>query len=279
MSTASAQPWAVSRVASTRRTLTLYAALVRAELSHAAAYRAQLLFGVVEWLVPLAFLALWRGAAAQGPVGGISATQFSTYFCLLLFTTNLQFAMVVIYVFGERVYSGQLSALLVQPVHAIHQIVAMGIAAKIYQVPVLLVLVPVVLALTGGAVTANAFGWLIGVLVMLLGTISMVYLAAMMGTVSFWMAKAQGVQGLLIGAEWVLGGIVAPVTLLPGVWPEILRHQPLWYADAAAPEFLSGISQPSWWVVLEAAGWVLALHLAYRLVWRRGLRRYEAVGT
>jgi ABC-2 type transport system permease protein len=262
-----------------RRTFTLYAALIRAELVHAAAYRAQLLFGVVEWLVPLAFLALWRSAAAQGPVGGITATQFSTYFCLLLFTTNLQFAMVVIYVFGDRVYSGQLSALLVQPVHAIHQIVAMGLAAKIYQLPVLLVLVPIALVFTGGAITAGGSGWLIGVLVMLLGTVSVVYLAAMTGTVSFWMTKAQGVQGLLIGAEWVLGGIVAPVALLPGPWAEIVRHQPLWYADAAAPEFLSGISEPSWWVVLEAAVWVVGLHLAYRVLWRHGLRRYEAVGT
>ena len=265
--------------AAIRRILSLYAAMVRAEMQHAAAYRAQLIFGVVEWLVPLAFLALWRSAAAQGPVGGITATQFSTYFCLLLFTTNLQFAMMVIFVFGDRVYSGQLSALLVQPVHAIHQIVAMGIAGKIYQLPVLLVLVPVALALTGGAITAGATGWLVGIVVTLLGTVAMVYLAAMMGAVSFWMTKAQGVQGLLIGAEWVLGGIVAPIALLPGPWPEILRHQPLWYADAAAPEFLSGISEPSWWVVLEAGAWVVALHLAYRLLWRRGLRRYEAVGT
>ncbi len=107
----------------------------------------------------------------------------------------------------------------------------------------------------------------------------MVYLAAMAGAIAFWMTKAQGVQGLLVGAEWVLGGIVAPVALLPGVWPDIVRHQPFWYADAAAPEILSGISAPSLWIVAEAAVWVVALHLLYRALWRRALRKYDAVGT
>jgi ABC-2 type transport system permease protein len=73
--------------------------VLRAELAAAAAYRAQL--GLVSWVVPLAFLALWRGAAASGPVGGITVTQFGTYFCILLVTTNLQIVMPVIFEFGH----------------------------------------------------------------------------------------------------------------------------------------------------------------------------------
>jgi len=42
---------------------------------------------------------------------------------------------------------------------------------------------------------------------------------------------------------------------------------------------LSGISAPSLWMVAEAAVWVVALHLLYRALWRRALRKYDAVGT
>ena len=128
-------------------------------------------------------------------------------------------------------------------------------------------------------VTGTPFAWLVAVLATLLGTLAVVYLAAMAGAIAFWMTKAQGVQGLLVGAEWVLGGIVAPIALLPGPWPEILRHQPFWYADAAAPEILSGISAPSVWIVAEAAVWVFGLHLLYGVLWRRALLKYDAVGT
>jgi ABC-2 type transport system permease protein len=93
------------------------------------------------------------------------------------------------------------------------------------------------------------------------------------------MTKAQGVQGLLVGAEWVLGGIIAPVGLLPGALPDVVRHQPLWFADGAAPEILSGIGHPGPWALVEAALWVVCLHVAYRRLWVRALTRYEAVGT
>jgi len=270
---------AASATSASRRILFLYTGMVRAELQAASAYRAQLVLSVVAWVVPLAFLALWRSAAANGPVGGITATQFSTYFCLLLVTTNLQLIMPVIFEFGWLVYSGQMSALLVRPCLPIHQVVARAVAEKVYVLPGLVVIVPVALVLTGGSVTATSYGWLVAVLTTLLGTVAVVYLAAMAGAIAFWMTKAQGVQGLLVGAEWVLGGIVAPVALLPAPWPDIVRHQPFWYADAAAPEILSGISMPSMWIVGEAALWVVVLHLLYRRLWRRAVARYDAVGT
>jgi ABC-type uncharacterized transport system permease subunit len=262
-----------------RRLVALYAGLVRAELQAASAYRAQLVLQAFAWVVPLAFLALWRGASSNGPVQGITSGQFATYFCLLLVTTSLQIIMPVIFGFGHLVYTGELSALLLRPCHALHTVVARALAEKVYRLPPLLVLVPVALVLTGGSVQVDPMGWVVAVAVTLLGTVATTYLAAMAAALAFWMTKAQGVQGLLVGAEWILGGIVAPAALLPWLLPDLIRHQPLWFADAAAPEILSGISSPEPWLVAEAALWVLVLHLGYRMLWRRALRRYEAVGT
>ena len=58
----------------------------------------------------------------------------------------------------------------------------------------------------------------------ILGTVGTVYLAAMSGALALWMTKSEGIQGLLVGAEWILGGIVAPVALLPGILPFIVPY-------------------------------------------------------
>jgi ABC-2 type transport system permease protein len=261
------------------RLVRLYAGLLRAELQAASAYRAQIVLSALAWVVPLAFMALWRGASATAPVNGITQGQFTAYFALLLATTSLQVILPVIFMFGDLVYTGHLSALLLRPGHAIHTIVAKGLSNKAFSMPALLVLVPVVLVTTHATLVASPSTVLVAVVTCVLGLVGSTYLAAMAGALAFWMTKAQGVQGLLVGAEWILGGIIAPVALLPGPLAAIVPHQPLWFADAALPELLSGIRPASPLMPVEAAAWVVVLHLTYRLLWRRALRKYEAVGT
>jgi ABC-2 type transport system permease protein len=253
--------------------------LLRAELQAASAYRAQLVLSALAWVTPLAFMALWRGASATAPVNGITQGQFTAYFTLLLATTSLQLVLPVIFMFGDLVYTGHLSALLLRPGHAIHTIVARSLSHKAFSMPVLLVLVPVVIVTTDATISASPSTVVIAVLTCVLGLVASTYLAAMAGALAFWMTKAQGVQGLLVGAEWILGGIIAPVALLPGPLAAVVPHQPLWFADAALPELLSGIREASPLMVVEASAWVVVLHLAYRLLWRRALGKYEAVGT
>jgi ABC-2 type transport system permease protein len=255
-----------------------YHALLRAEVQAAAAYRAQLVLGVVSWVAPLAFLALWRGAAGAGTVGGISPSQLSAYFCLLLATTTMQITMPVIFELGGLVYRGELSGLLLRPSHPLQLVTARALAEKAFRGPLLLVVVPMALVLTRGTVSADPGTWLLAVLVTLLGAADLAYLAALAGTLAFWMTKAQGVQSLLVAAEWVVGGIVAPVALLPGPLPELVRHQPLWFAVGAGPELLSGISHYGIGVLIEATVWLVVLHRLFALVWRRALTRYDSVG-
>ena len=256
-----------------------YAALLKVEAQAASAYRWEIVLSAFAWIVPLAFLALWSGAAADGPVEGITRAQFATYYSLMLVTTSLQVTMAVIFEFGWQVYSGQLSAQLLRPVHPLHQVVARAFATKLYSLPPMLLVVPVSLWLTGGQVSDRPGDWALAVVVTLLGTAGLTHLAAMSGAIAFWMTKAQGIQGLLFGVEWVIGGLVAPVALLPGILPTLAVHQPLWYANAAGPEILSGIGRHGWGLVLEATLWLVVLHVAYRMIWRAAVRRYEAVGT
>lgn len=59
----------------------------------------------------------------------------------------------------------------------------------------------------------------------------------------------------------------------------MLAHQPMWFAVGAPAEIVSGIADPGWWAVVEAVAWVVLLDRVFRVVWSRGVRRYEAVGS
>ena len=260
------------------RLVAVYTALITIELQAAATYRAQLVLGALGWVVPVGFLALWRGAAAAGPVDGIPAAQFTTYFAVLLLTTSAQLTHIVFQV-APLVHSGELSALLLRPHHPMHVLIARGVAQLAYRLPPVLVAVPLLIVVVGGTVSPSAEQWAIGIALALVGGVAETYLALMMGSVALWLTNSSGIRGLLLGAEWVFGGLVAPVVLLPGILPEVLRHQPMWYALGGPAEAISGISSLSPLVLVAALGWVFALHLVFRVVWRRGLRRYEAVGT
>lgn len=87
-------------------------------------------------------------------------------------------------------------------------------------------------------------------------------------------------MGLVVALEWVLGGMVAPVVLLPQPLPLILVHQPFWFAQGAPAQLIAGIGDvPALHVIGEEIAWIVSLHLVFRGVWLRALRRYEAVGT
>lgn len=266
-------------VSGPRHVLRVAAATLRAELQARTAYRAQLAIGALGWVVPLAFMALWRGAAADGALGGITQAQLTTYFAMMLVVSNLWISGDIIFGVSSQIHDGRLAALLLRPVPPVLPSALAGLASNAYRVPVVLVGVPLVIGLGGGTVTRDPGRWVLALVVGTLGIVSVAYVAAMVATVALWLTKAEGVQGLVFGLEWVVGGMVAPVALLPGILPELLVHQPFWYAGGAAPEIVAGMGEHSWWLVAECAAWVLGLHLLCRAVWRRGMRRFEAVGS
>jgi len=238
-----------------------------------------LILGIFGWVVPLAFMVLWTGAAGGEGVQQIGAGQFTTYFAVVLVTTNISFTAPLVYGLSRLVHSGELSARLLRPHHPLLSIIARGISQVLYSLLPMGIIVPAIVVLGDGALTDRSDQLILAPFIGIVGLVGAGYIAALVATLAFWMTKASGAQSLLYGLEWIAGGVIGPVLLLPGNLPDILRHQPLWYAVGAPAEMVSGISDLGMGVVFEAFAWVVALHVVFGGVWRRGLRRYEAVGT
>ncbi len=262
-----------------RRLARVYGALLRTELQAASSYRAQLALGALAWVVPVAFMALWRGAAGTEGVDGISAAQFTTYYAVVMFTTSLQISRSLSFDVEPLVHSGELSALLLRPHHPMHVLITRGLARLTYALTPLLLVVPALVWFLGGVVTDDPGQWALAVALTPLGFVAEIYLGLMMGCLALWFTRSAALSGLLFGAEWLIGGLVAPIALMPPPLDTLLRHQPLWFAIGAPAEAISGISRLEPWILLEAGAWIVVLHLGFAGLWRRGTRRYEAVGT
>lgn len=249
------------------------------EVQAMSAYRAQLFLGVFGWVVPFAFMALWRSAAGSSPVAGITGAQFTTYYVGILVTTTAAIGSGMIGGLSALIHSGQLSASLLRPVNPLLALSARGLAQRGYRLLPLFLVAPLVVVVGDGQLSSDWSQVVLAPAVAVMGFVVAGYLAAIVATLSFWMTKAGGVQGLLQGLEWLAGGVAAPVALLPGPWDVIVRHTPFWLSLGAPAEMVAGISKFGVPQVLEMVAWGGALHIVLTLCWRRGIRQYEAVGT
>lgn len=258
-----------------------YRSLLRAELAASAAYRAQLVVGLFGWVVPFVMIALWRGAAGDGTIEGITGAQFSTYFVGVLVATTLGVGGAVVFGVGDLVHSGKLSPLLLRPHHPVHTIVARQVAENLTRLVPLLLVAIATITLLDGALADDVRSWLLAPPLMVVGIVGTVYISVLVGSLAMWMTKSAGVQGLIFGVEWIIGGVIAPVVLLPPALTAIARVQPLWFAIGAPAELVSGISPASDGAVALGLGlvWIAGLHVVVARVWRVALVRYEAVGT
>ncbi len=257
----------------------IYGALVRGELIATSGYRANLIVSIVGWVIPFVMLALWRGAAEDGAIEGVTAGQFTSYFALILLTTTLSFSAHLIYGFTPLVHEGRLADYLVRPYHPFHNLIAGGAARVAFRAPVAAVFCIGVITILGGALG----GWrnaVIAIPVWIIGALTSGYLGALAGSLALWVTKAYAVQSLVIGTEGLLGGLYAPIALLPGWLEVVARHTPFWFQIGAPAELMAGMIGPGdgLQVIAEGVVWLVVLHVVFRTVWRRGVTQYELVG-
>ena len=91
-------------------------ALWRLGLAEAVAYRAAMLVWILTTTFPLVSLALWHSLAASGPIGDYGRGDFVAYFVAAFLIRQLT-ASWVVWDLSAQIASGDLSTLLMRPVH------------------------------------------------------------------------------------------------------------------------------------------------------------------
>ncbi len=263
-----------------RRLGAIVAAMWRLGIAEAMAYRAAMLVWILTTTFPLVSLALWHSLAAGGPIGDYGRDDFVAYFVAAFLIRQLTASWVVWDLSGQ-IASGDLSTLLMRPVHPLLHHLMQNLAA----LPVRMLLAGplgiVVLLIAGGVAAEPGLHLLVAPLAILLAWLLNLSVQICVACLAFWVTSSAALFEVWLGLYMVLSGYAVPTSLFPAGMAAVVRFLPfhavlgfpveLTIGRLSAREIVVGVGLQLLWLAAFAG---LALWL-----WRRGLRAYGAVGA
>lgn len=256
-------------------------ALWRLGVAEATAYRASLLIWVLATTLPLISLVLWRALAETGPIGDYDQDGFDSYFIAAFVVRQLS-ASWVVWDLDRQIQTGELSALLMRPVHPVAHHVMFNLAALPLRTALAAPVALVVLLVTGGiSITSNPLAMLLVIPALALAWALNFVTQLAIGCLAFWMTRASALYEVWLGAYVVLAGYLVPTSLFPARLAEVARVLPFHAALGFPVELVIGrlsSTQALAGIGLQL-GWVVVIGGLAALAWRRGLRVYGAFGA
>ena len=248
----------------------------RLETQATLAFSALMLTSIFGWVVPLAFMALWGFVAAGS--GIMSPGQTVAYYLVQLAATALTFPSGIVFGFGHAVYSGELSSLLLMPFPPILAIMAQPVVRAVIAASPLVIVVPILSYALGADFSVTWTTAVAAIGLGLLGWVATIAFCCVAGLSALWMGRWDAILSVLLGIQWIFGGLIAPSVFMPGWLKWSMRLSPLWLSGGGVGELLSGTVGLAWWMPAAIVGWIVVLICAFRLLWPRAMRRFEAVG-
>jgi ABC-2 type transport system permease protein len=250
---------------------------------HMSAYRAEILIWIFAGSVPLIMLAVWIGMARQngGAVGEFTPPAFAAYFLAAWLSQQL----IVSWPSWELDYQirqGLLSPKLLRPLNVFWEHVAMHVAERVVRLPVIIVvLVAGVLLVPGTTITPDAPHALVYLLSINLAWAIRFQIAYCVGLLSFWFDQATALDELYAVVAAFLTGAFAPLDFYPPLVRAAIEWTPFPYLVYYPVRMLTGVADwaETWRVLGVQSIWVLIFFVVRTVLWRRGLRRYGAVGA
>ena len=254
-------------------------AAVQTQFQYRTANYAYMLGMVAE---PVVYLVVWSAVATSrgGSVQGITAGEFAAYYIVWTLVRNMNIVFTP-YGWEHRIQQGDLSGMLLRPVHPIHYDLAYFAGWKV---------VAVVLWIPVAAVLSIAFRPTFHItplhVVVFFVAIWGAYLIRSMllwvlGMITFWTTRVSAIYDTYFTAELLLSGRLVPLALLPAWAAGLADVLPFKYTFGYPIEVLAGsLSTTELFTGLAfQAAWIAIGTALVAAVWRVGVRRYGAVGT
>lgn len=259
-----------------------YAALVRMAMMEAMTYRAQIIIGFLLALVPLIMMAVWLAVVDQvGPAAGWGRADFISYYvgAAVVYQFTISFT---VWDWQRDIRNGDLSSRLLKPLDPFHFYLSRRLGRKFFDV---LLLTPVVV-LAALLIPELRFPLTpVRFAAFVISLVGAFLLSTLMGTffgvISFWSTQSGHLFGLWFGIGQFLSGWIAPLALFPAWFSQPASVLPFRSTLGFPVEILIGRADDAAILsgLLISLFWNVAFAVLYRILWRRGLARYEAVGS
>jgi ABC-2 type transport system permease protein len=254
--------------------------LFMASYAYMTEYRAELLLWALSMSLSFILMGVWFEASSRADVG-ITPENVVRYFFSVFLVRQLTVVWVVWDV-EEQVRLGKLSSQLLLPIDPVWRHLMGHIAERFARLPFVVVLVALFFALYPAAFfvpSASSVGLF---LLLSLGAFLLRFIiqyTVAMGC--FWLERASAIETLHVLLYMFASGAIAPLEAFPVEVREVLMLTPFPYMIWLPARALMGDIDVDvlWRGALVMSAWGVFFLVINRVLWRRGLRRYSAMGA
>ncbi len=268
-----------------RRVLKALPTLMRVGFAEAIAYRAEMLVWVLSTTMPFVMLLLWSAVAEAGPVTAQSGRAwtpelFIAYYLSMFVVRQLVSAWAA-WEINWEVRQGLLSMRLLRPLHPIVSYAVGNVAAMPLRLGVAL---PVMagLLLSAGAphVSRDWRLWAVWGVAMLGAWLITFFANVCIGALSMYMESSIKVMDVWTTCFFVFSGYLFPMDLFPAWLRVVPDWLPFRYQVGLPAELMVGQHGVAEALALVARQytWAAVFGVGAVLLWRGGVRRYQAYG-
>ena len=264
-----------------------YLYVINIGIQNTLVYRANFLFRASFGLIPLsATIFLWRtiyeGKASGSAVAGYTLAQMISYYLIVTVVDALTAVNEDDWQIAADIKDGNISQFLLKPMdYLAYRFCLFGAGRLIYTAIAILPVTLFILYLRRFFVLppdAATLGWFI-LSVAMTGLLQFL-LSYTMALLAFWVLEVATFIFILFAFEYLAGGHLFPLNILPPMLANVLNCTPFPYLLYFPVSIYLGqtTGETLWRGLLLQAFWVVAAYAAARFVWSRGIKKYSAVG-
>lgn len=250
-------------------------------------YRMNFLVRACFGLIPLsATLFLWdsiySSKQAGGNVAGYLVGQMVSYYLIVTIVDGLTAVTEDDWQIAADIKDGNISQFLIKPIDYMSYRLTLFLSGRmVYTIAALAPIALFIYIKRAHFVLPQDFStFALFLLSTFMAGLLQFFISYTMALLAFWVTEVSTFIFILFAFEYIAGGHLFPLDILPGSVVAVLKFTPFPYemffpvsvylGRATGAELLLGLAMQAVWVGIA--------YLAARFVWRRGLRRYTASG-
>ena len=249
-------------------------------------YRVNFLFRTLFSFIPLvAVIFMWRTIYRQketaGDISGYSLSAMVSYYLLVTIVDALTAVNEDDWQIAADIRDGNISQFLLKPIDYLTYRLCLFFSGRLIYTVV--AIVPVGFFIFSlrhyfVAPVAGHFGWF--ALSMVLTGLLQFFMSYTMALLAFWVLEVSTLIFILFAFEYIAGGHLFPLNLLPPAVSTALSFTPFPYQLYFPVSIYLGQTSGEAMArgLFIQAAWTILFYLLARLVWSRGIRKYSAVG-
>ena len=259
--------------------------VIKIGLANTLVYRFNFFFRVAFSLIPLlATIYLWRAIyrGQTGTVAGYSLAGMISYYLMVTIVDTLTAVTEDDWQIAADIKDGNISQFLLKPINYLAYRLCLFFSGRLIFTAVSLVPVGIFMLCWRHYFAGPDGGMALGCFLLstFLTGLLQFFMSFTLALLAFWLLEISTLIFMVFAFEYIAGGHLFPLNILPPVLARVLNYTPFPYQlYFPVGIYLGQVKGMALWQgLLIQSGWVLFFFVLARVVWSRGIRKYSAVG-